>query len=280
MCVICSYCLSSTVWCKSCKVLICISESLIFASTKHTVIMKKTLLSILSIVGITAISFGQAVTIEIGNSGDISGTQVDYTSAGAEVSLYLRIQNTSGQSMDLAVKRERINPQTAWTDYVCWGHETDPFGGVCYPFYAENPWTTPATVTVGDGEAGVISVYIQPLDPDYGCVVYRYVILDGPNALDSIDISVCKTAAIEGLKPTLAVSVAPNPANSYIQVKTTGVDVATVKMVDVLGNVVLRETIIGSSKTINVSEFRNGIYFIAVEGKGVKTINRKVIVRH
>lgn len=242
--------------------------------------MKTTLLSILAITGISALSFGQIVTMEVGTSGDISGTQIDYTSAGAEVSLYIHVGNISGNSLDLTIKRERINPQTSWTDYVCWGHETDPFGGTCYPHYAENPWTTPAPVTVADGEAGKISVYIQPLDPDYGCVVYRYTVMDGNTALDSLDISVCKVAAVEEITPALTVSVAPNPANSYVKVKTSGVDGATVKMVDVLGNVVLKETFIGTSKTINVAKFKNGIYFIRVEAKGVKTINRKVIVRH
>lgn len=242
--------------------------------------MKTTLLSILAITGISALSFGQ-VSIEVGASGDISGTQIDYTSGGAEVVVEVHVHNNSGVSMDLGVKRERVNAQASWSDYVCWGHETDPFGGVCYPYFAENPWTTPDAndVPIADGEAGVISVHINPLDPDNGCVVYRYTIMDGNTALDSLDISVCKTVSIEET-PALTVSVSPNPANSHVTVKANGVNGATVKMVDVLGNVVLKETFIGGSKTINVSEFRNGIYFIQVEAKGMKTINRKVIVRH
>jgi len=241
--------------------------------------MKTTLLSILAVTGISALSFGQIVTMEVGASGDISGTQIDYTTAGAEVVVDIHVENISGVSMDLTVKRERINEQASWTDYVCWGHETDPFGGICYPFYATNPWETPTALTVGDGEAGIIAAHINPLTPDFGCVVYRYTIMDGATPLDSLDVGVCKTVSIEEA-PSLTVSVAPNPANSYVKVKANGVEGATVKMVDVLGNVVLKETFIGSSKTINVSEFRNGIYFIRVEARGVKTINRKVIVRH
>jgi len=50
-------------------------------------------------------------------------------------------------------------------------------------------------------------------------------------------------------------------------------------MYDVLGNTLLSKKISGS-ETIDVSEFRNGIYFITMEAKGAKKINRKVIVRH
>ena len=242
--------------------------------------MKTTLLSALAITAISAMSFGQVVTMEVGASGDISGTQYDVTSAGAEVVVDVHVGNLTANTMDLTIKRERINPQASWTDYICWGHETDPFGGVCYPSYPENPWTTPSAVTVGDGEAGVIAVHIKPYDPDFGCVIYRYTVMDGATAIDSLDISVCKTAAVEEIKPELKVSVAPNPANSYVTVVTNGVDGATVRMVDVLGNVVMKETVIGTSKTINVANFRNGIYFVTVEAKGAKTINRKVIVRH
>jgi hypothetical protein len=78
---------------------------------------------------------------------------------------------------------------------------------------------------------------------------------------------------------SVEVNVAPNPATDYVKVTAEGVESATVKMIDVLGNVILKETIKGS-KTIDVSEFRNGIYFVIIEAEGVKTINRKVIVRH
>jgi len=239
--------------------------------------MKKTLLAILTVAGFTGLSFGQ-IEMSVGSSGDISGTQIDYTSAGAEVVVDVHVQNASGSTKDLDIKRVRINETNGWTDYICWGHETDPFGGVCYPASADNPWTTGNSVTVPDDEAGTIAVHIKP-DGDNGCTVYRYIVMEGTTALDSLDISVCKSASIDEVEP-LSITVAPNPANTYVKVKTNGVEGATVKMVDVLGNVVLKEAVMGSSKTINTSSFRNGIYFVVVEAEGSKPINRKVIVRH
>jgi Secretion system C-terminal sorting domain len=241
--------------------------------------MKRTILTLLTIAGFTAFSFGQ-IEMTIGASGDLSGTQVDYTSAGAEVIVDVHVSNISGVSRDLSIARQRINETTGWTDYLCWGHSTDPFGGSCYPASLMNftAWTTPAAVTVGDNEAGSLAIHILP-EGDNGCTIYRYFVMDGTSVLDSIDISVCKIASVEELEP-FSISVAPNPANSYVKIKTTGVDGASFKIVDVLGNVVMKEAMMGTSKTINTDSFKNGVYFIIVESEGQKPINRKVIVRH
>lgn len=239
--------------------------------------MKRTLLSILIFAGFASLSFGQ-IELSVGASGDISGTQIDYTSGGEEVVVDIHVENVSGSSMNLTVKRERINETSGWTDYLCWGHSTDPFGGVCYPASALNPWTTATAVPVPNTEAGTIAVHINPVG-DFGCTIYRYTIMDGTTELAFLDVNVCKTASIEEIEP-LSITVAPNPANEFVKVKTNGVEGATLKMVDVLGNVVMKETVIGTSKTINTENFRNGIYFVIVEAEGAKPINRKVIVRH
>ena len=238
--------------------------------------MKRTLLSLLTIAGFSAFSFGQ-MTIDGVN---VSGTQVDYTSAGAEVIVDVHVENNTGGSKDLTILRERINPNATWTDYLCWGHSTDPFGGTCYPASLMNylEWTTPTDVTIGNGEAGTLAVHILP-EGDNGCTVYRYKVMDGTNVIDSVDISVCKSASVEEIEP-FSISVAPNPANSYVKIKTTGVEGASFKVLDVLGNVVVKESIMGTSKTINTESYKNGVYFIIVEAEGQKPINKKIIVRH
>ena len=122
--------------------------------------------------------------------------------------------------------------------------------------------------------------YITPADPGYGVVTYRYEVFDGTTLDAYVEVVVTKTASINEIKPVLAVSVAPNPASSNLKVTATGANGAKVKMVDVLGNVVLFETVVGTSKNINVANFRNGIYFVIVEAEGAKRVSRKVIVRH
>jgi hypothetical protein len=95
-----------------------------------------------------------------------------------------------------------------------------------------------------------------------------------------MDVQVTLTPlAIEEITPQLSMNLAPNPASKQVTVTAMGVESAAIKMYDVLGNTLLSKTISGS-ETIDVSEFRNGIYFITMEAKGAKKINRKVIVRH
>jgi hypothetical protein len=48
---------------------------------------------------------------------------------------------------------------------------------------------------------------------------------------------------------------------------------------DALGTTISKETVI-SSKKINVSDLRNGVYFVVIDIPGSKTITRKVIIRH
>jgi hypothetical protein len=52
------------------------------------------------------------------------------------------------------------------------------------------------------------------------------------------------------------------------------------KVVDVLGNVVMTDVITDGTETINIDDFKNGVYFIQVESSETKLMTRKLIVRH
>ena len=56
------------------------------------------------------------------------------------------ITNNTGSMQRWRVTRNRISVPTGWTDGLCWGHITDPFGGTCYSSgqMPGNPWTTPS----------------------------------------------------------------------------------------------------------------------------------------
>ena len=58
-----------------------------------------------------------------------------------------------------------------------------------------------------------------------------------------------------------------------------GVQDANMKMVDVLGNLVIQKNI-SSSENIDISSFRSGVYIISFDVPGMKSIMRKVIVKH
>lgn len=249
--------------------------------------MKKIILSTLTIAGIALGSVAQIEFYVDGGTTDYSGGGVfSFYATGDEDQVHeIYVENQSGGTLDIIVSRTRINRPASWEDYICWGHETDIFGGTCFSSVSMDmdPWSASTTNSVEllDGESGKISSHITPSFADPGVVTYRYFAgTENDPFLDSMDVQVTLTPlAIEEITPQLSMNLAPNPASKQVTVTAMGVESAAIKMYDVLGNTLLSKTIRGS-ETIDVSEFRNGIYFITMEAKGAKKINRKVIVRH
>ncbi|MDG1334282.1 MAG: T9SS type A sorting domain-containing protein [Crocinitomicaceae bacterium] len=243
--------------------------------------MKKVLLIALAGV-ISSFSFGQ-VSITVNGAAHSSGTSYTFASDTNKIDVNGLVENTTASPITVSVERVILSPVSSWVDDMCWATSSDGgLTGQCYNgIQASNPYLSPDSFVINPGDNGVFKGTIKPKDPDYGCSDYRYYFIqDGSIMLDSIDVTVCKTASAEELAPALSISVAPNPANSYFKVKTNDVTGATVQVVDVLGNVVLKETVMGSSKTINTESFRNGVYFVRVSADNQRPINRKVIVRH
>ena len=227
------------------------------------------------------------ISIEIpGTNTDISGQTHEValtTTDPVEVSFDL-INNT-GSTHQWRITRDKISVPTTWSDFLCWGHCTDQFGGTCYAANVSNPWTTPATPSVlfdvNNSECGKLKVTINPDDwTTTGQARYRYYVSDnGTNFSDSVDLVLSYTAALKPVKEEASVTIGPNPASDHIQITTSGLEVANIKIMDALGTTISKETVI-SSKKINVSELRNGVYFVVIEIPGSKTITRKVIIRH
>ena len=195
------------------------------------------------------------------------------------------IYNNTGLTRNWRITRTRLDVPAGWTDLICWGHATDPWGGTCFSSgqMASNPWTTPvsALFPIVDGEYGKLKVSIDPDDFSQPCLAhYRYYVSgDGINFVDSVDLLIEIVAAVKPIKDVASVTIAPNPSSDYLNITLNGAETASMKMVDVLGNVILKETIY-SNKKLDVSEFKSGVYFITFEGQSFKPFNRKVIIRH
>ncbi|NVK66325.1 MAG: T9SS type A sorting domain-containing protein [Flavobacteriales bacterium] len=237
--------------------------------------MKTTILTLFFTIA-SMFAFGQIVTTVNGGVHDPSTTYA-FTSDTGTISVNVNITAASADVSNLKIRRVILNTIPSWKDDVCWGVGVN---GQCYfGVQGTNPFTTPNAVSVTDSTTALLLLKISPKDPDYGCGEYRYYIEQAGTVLDSVSITVCKTLDVEELVP-LTISLAPNPANDFFKVTTNNVKDATIKMVDVLGNVVLKETALGISKTIETTHLRNGIYFVSVQAEGQRPINRKVIVRH
>lgn len=237
--------------------------------------MKRTILSLLAI-GFMSTSFAQVSIALDGTTTDISGTSIDYfldPSVTDEQHTNFTVTNVSGSDINITVTRLRLDNNPSWTDYLCFG--TTCYGASQMP---TNPWNTPDQFPLADQEAGAFYSYITPNDATAAIGRYRYYIMSGGSALDSIDINITKSLGVNEITKA-NLSLAPNPANESVSVTIDGVDNANVKIVDVLGNIVYSKSVNATTK-INVAEFRNGIYFVTIEGDNKKTTTKKLIVKH
>ncbi len=249
--------------------------------------MKKlVLLLFLSLIGGLSAQDGISIMID-GQATELSGeVYTVVATSNLSFDVPFDVFNTTGQSHQWRVTRKKISVGAGWTDGLCWGHGTDPFGGTCFSSgqMNTNPWTTPGSVgvlfTINDGEYGKMKASIDPEDLNSVTSHYRYYISDdGINYADSVDLVVEFTAAIKPVKEPVSVTIVPNPASDYINITLNGAETVTMKMVDVLGNLILKETV-SSNKKIDVTDIKSGVYIISFEGAGVKSFNRKVIIRH
>ncbi|MEN9699243.1 MAG: hypothetical protein RLZZ301_441 [Bacteroidota bacterium] len=250
--------------------------------------MKALFLSFFTILGY--LGFAQApIVIHLdGQTTDLSGqTHSVSVSTGDAFDVPFDVENHSGAPRQWRITRKQLSVPAGWTDALCWGHSTDPFGGTCYSSgqMNTNPWTTPGAQTVLftllDGEYGKLKVAIDPADGTYGLAHYRYYISDnGAAYLDSVDLVVDYLAAVKPVqKEEFSVSVGPNPSTDYVQIQFSGADQLNLKLVDALGNVLDRE-VLYANKKISVADLNSGVYFLVLETPSNRSITKKLVVRH
>ncbi len=228
----------------------------------------------------------------------LDGQNMDYSSGLATYNMIapsaglfdvtFEVHNNAANTQSWRITRSKISVPNGWTDGLCWGHSTDPFGGSCYSSTQmnANPWTSPGGAAVQfnllPNEFGKMKPDFNPADGVSGTAHYRYYITSssGTSFLDSVDVIIDYVASVKPVvKDPVNVVILPNPASDYINVSLTGIDNMSFKMVDALGNLVLKDQVYGAKK-INTAEFRSGIYFITFEGAGSKPFVKKVIIRH
>lgn len=239
--------------------------------------MKKSLLSLFMVTGLSLVATAQVdISVDGGNT-DVAGTTEQYYITPPTQDEHLidfLFTNNSGSATDMVITRRIMSEPNGWEEYMCWG--ADGQIGLCY---APNPneYFDSQSINLADGETGRLSTYMNSTGNGVGLYRY-YVSYDGQNFMDSVDFQINGTASTPEITPELTVGVQPNPASDNITIKASGVSTASIQIVDVLGNVILNTTVSGM-KNINVAEYRNGIYFVNVSANGTR-VSRKVIVRH
>lgn len=268
-----------------------------FSCLKHYIMIKNILkIAFFSVLTLTSVS-AQTSGIEIrldGTGNDLAGTthSVALNTNSPEIAgntpfeIHFDVTNNTGQDQQLRITRKKINVPTTWVDQLCWPPSCFPTGsGISY--ITPNTAGNPAPIIVNgsqlttNGETAELKPRITIDQSTATSALYRfYVTTTNGTFLDSIDLSINFTLGIQSIKQTPVITLAPNPATENITVSTGIIDNATVQIMDVLGNVVYRDVITNGSKLIDVSDFKNGVYFVVIDPVGMKPTNRKLIIKH
>jgi hypothetical protein len=262
--------------------------------------MKKVVLSlIIAAAGAFTLKAQNGIEIYYNGSGaDISGgtheaylfaSSSDVVPTDANTVVYepkFTVTNNTGENQQWRITRKQIYMPSTWgEDQLCWPPLCYNTSGTVYmtPHTVNNP----APIVV-DGTDQTQNSELAELKPrifiDINTASYAhfryYITKAGDNIyMDSVDITVNFSLGLNSIKSTPEMSISPNPATDYAMINVTGIDGATMKIVDVLGNVIAKEAISGTKK-LDLNNFRNGVYFVMIEAPGIKTMNRKLIVKH
>lgn len=246
--------------------------------------MKKTILSLITIIGIATFSSAQIEIYETTSTTDISGAGLTVNAwQGGSIHHDFYIVNHTSSTQNWNVTRVRINEITSWSDYLCWG----PQGGFgnCYAASSMNTttWTTPSAdyAAVAVGDSAKLSSYITPDYSASASATYRYYVgTTSSPKMDSVDVTVYFNLGLNEVTNSPSIAVAPNPSNDQFVVTTENLKPSSITIVDVLGNVVYKDEMNSNSKKVNVVNFNNGVYFVRIEAEDAKPVTKRIVVRH
>ena len=246
--------------------------------------MNKLILTLASCLtlGFTASAQNYAIYEGLNSTTDISGTTVQVQVGSSTYEGFFFGKNLTGTPIEVKIRRVSIvTPPAAVTEQVCSGPIPDPTAiGNCFDVAAGNTdWLSPNSFIIDDANKANIEVHISP-NGSMGMVHNRYFIEDlNGNKLDSLDVKIGNFASIKDVKPSVTFIAYPNPADDILTLTVQGSSENTVKLVDVLGNVVLEDKLT-STKKIDMREFKNGVYILTVYSSGALMQTRRVVVRH
>ena len=192
---------------------------------------------------------------------------------------HVLVKNNSDRDMSVKARREDIDVVAGSTNYLCWE--------ACYPddvTESPNAYTipagemTPETVFAGhylpQGNAGTSTIkytFFNESEPDDQVYfLVSYVI--SPTSLDDL------------LSKALISSAYPNPATDQFAIDyefPSGVEMAELKLFNIVGQEILKQAISGQSGKIqlSVSDLPEGIYFYSLTINDGATLTKKLIVR-
>lgn len=241
--------------------------------------MKKLLLLPLLAFFVTSITFGQIQIIDYNTGNQIQGDTVVYNIYSTQNQTnYMYIKNVSTNPADsldkVKITRVKITETAGAGDYFCWGI-------VCYPeseVSPNNSYTSLDAITILIGDTSLLTYDYVPHN-QVGVSQYRYYVVRKGGYLDSVDVMYTSVLGIEEqVKNSL--SVYPNPTKGNLFVQADNAEGLNVKIIDMLGNEVYVGKMGSAATKIDVSQFKNGIYFVKLNSNSKAIVTKKIIVNN
>lgn len=243
--------------------------------------MKKILLLFIIAMGFTTLVNAQDLTLTwdgspLGDTVYVWGDPND-----AEIVFHAVVHNNTTNGINVMVRRNQINMLDGTQSQFCWG--------LCFPPTTDESPDARFLAAGGQSEDEEFSGHYNPFGV-VGTSVVEYMFYNKDNEDQNVKVVAKYWASPEGIAEEAMVggsvsAIYPNPASEFVSLDynlTSKVEVASVRVVNVLGAVVKEATLdFGSSKAkINVSDLENGIYFYSVLVNGDIYRTKKLVVQH
>lgn len=130
-------------------------------------------------------------------------------------------------------------------------------------YYISGDYDVQFMITSPDSEGAQVK-FTDASDPDFAPVLD---VTYGESPFASTEIEE-KTEA--------KVSLYPNPASTFVEIRTENFDVANISVIDISGKIISEEGIVDK---INIASLNSGAYFVKIQGKNGGLVTKKLIKR-
>ncbi len=226
--------------------------------------MKKNLLFLFALLFVSAISFGQSLSVTHGGEELGNTVQTVYGDPfGFELVFHADVTNNSDQALEVLVKQVHLEIPTGAQGLICWGQ--------CF---GATTMVSPSPIEIAPGQtiltAKGFSGHYRPFSNE-GNAKIRYTMFDKNNVSDSVSFIVEYKANI-GIEDHIAnanFTIYPNPATDYVNVDydlANNTEEATVEIFNLVGQSVktIRLESNAGTATVNTSNLSQGVYFYAI----------------
>lgn len=207
----------------------------------------------------------------------------------------LDIKNNSSKSYDFKISKviaagdTVTGTKTFFCDNVCYGE--DVYVSTAKKTIAANSSFTSFSnhyKPLGNSGTSIVKYIIFNVNsPDEKVyVVFKITAKASPAAVPTgtFVVNLDFPSSVKEQERSTILSVAPNPANNkmFVSLNNTNASKSTLKVYDLLGNVIIEKTVFGTEDKIEMDteKFSNGVYYLKLEVSDKAVSTKKFVVSH